>query len=134
MKLLIIYLLILIVVLSAGFYIKATKAEYDKQFEAIEVEVTAYSPSPHITQGNPFQMASGRIAKPSELEQLRYIAVSRDLIEKYNLKWGDVVWIGFELQDTMNKKVETGVDLFMRNMDLARKFGRQNRTIIVERR
>ena len=110
------------------------KADYERNFEVIEVEVTTYSPSPHITQGNPFQMASGRIAKPSELEQLRFIAVSRDLIKKYNLKWGDVVWIGFELQDTMNKKVENGIDLFMRDMDLARKFGRQNRMIIIERR
>jgi len=109
-------------------------ASYEKSLEVIEVEVTAYSPSPHITQGNPFQMRSGRIAKPNELEQLMFVAVSRNLIKEYNLKDGDTVWIAFQFEDTMAAKVTNTVDLFMRNIDLARKFGRQNRTIIVERR
>ncbi len=109
-------------------------ANYEKSLEVIEVEVTAYSPSPHITQGNPFETASQLIATPQDLEQLKYIAISRNLIEEYNLKWGDVVYIGFTYQDTMAAKVTNTVDLFMRNIDLARKFGRQNRTIIIERR
>ena len=109
-------------------------ANDEKSLEVIEVEVTAYSPSPHITQGNPFETASQLIATPQDLEQLKYIAVSRNLIEEYNLKWGDVVYIGFTYQDTMAAKVTNTVDLFMRNIDLARKFGRQNRTIIIERR
>ncbi len=134
-------LLIIILVISAfvAGYIASgitmsVGASYDRQLEVIEVEVTAYSPSPNQTQGNPFQMASGRIAKPSELEQLMFVAVSRDLMGKYNLKKGDMVYMGFIFEDTLAAKVTNTVDLFMRNIDLARKFGRQNRTIIIERR
>ncbi len=109
-------------------------ASYEKSLEVIEVEVTGYSPSPHITDSTPFQMASGRIAKPSELEQLKYVALSRDLLKEYNVKWGDTVWISFEVQDKMGKKAEQGADVFFRSLDLAKKFGRQNRTVIIERR
>ncbi len=133
------YLLIMAIGIIVAGYIGGLKgiiarAGYDRQLEVIEVEVTAYSPSPHITQGNPFETASQLIATPQDLEQLKYIAVSRNLIEEYNLKWGDVVYIGFTYQDTMATKVTNTVDLFMRNIDLARKFGRQNRMIIIERR
>ena len=138
MKLLIIILII--AAFSAGYTLRVTenamsaRAGHDRQFEVIQMEVTAYSPSPNQTQGNPFQMASGRIAEPSELEQLLFIAASRDLMNKYNLKYGNVVYIGFELQDTMAAKVTNHLDLFVRSISLARKFGRQDRTIIVERR
>ncbi len=134
MRLIIIYLSVLVIILSIGFYVKATEAGHDRQLEVIEVEVTAYSPSRAQTDNNPWETASQRIVKPSELEQLMFVAVSRDLIEKYGLKWGDIVWVGFRFEDTMNKRVENTIDLFMRNMDLARKFGKQVRTIIIERR
>jgi len=109
-------------------------ASYEKNLEVIEVEITGYSPSPHITDSTPFQMASGRIAKPSELEQLNFVALSRDLLKEYNVKYGDKIWISFTIEDKMGPKAEQGVDIFFRNLDSARKFGRQNRTIIVERR
>ncbi len=104
-----------------------------RDYIELEAEVTAYSPSPHITQGDPFQMASGKKATVQDLEQLRYVAVSRDLIEGGDIKWGDIIYIGFEVQDTMAAKVTNTVDLFMRNLDLARKFGRQERKIIILR-
>jgi len=134
-------LLIIILIISAfvAGYIASgitmsVGASYERNLEVIEVEVTGYSPSPHITDSTPFQMASGRIAKPSELEQLRFVALSRDLLKEYNVKWGDKIWISFDVQDKMGPKAEQGVDVFFRNIDLARKFGRQNRTIIIERR
>jgi len=107
------------------------RAEPSTTIQVIEVEVTAYSPSPHITDKTPFEMASGKTAKPKDLEQLKYIAVSRDLKQQYNLRWGEKVYIEFEIQDLMGTKVEKSVDLFMRNLDLARKFGRQRRRIII---
>ena len=132
----------LIIIIVIGFIVgymlsKATmftEAGHDRQLEVIEVEVTAYSPSVAQTDNNPWETASQRIVKPSELEQLRLIAVSRDLIEEYGLKWGDTIWVAFTVEDTMNKRIEASVDIFFRNQDLARKFGRQNRTIIIERR
>ncbi len=134
MRLIIIYLSILIIILSIGFYVKATEAGHDRQLEVIEVEVTAYSPSRAQTDSDPFETASGKIVKPSELDQVGIIAISRDLIEEYDIKWGDKIWIAFTVEDTMNKRIETTVDIFFRNQNLARKFGRQNRTIIIERR
>ena len=132
----------LIIIIVMGFIVgymlsKATmftEAGHDRQLEVIEVEVTAYSPSVAQTDNNPWETASQRIVKPSELEQLRLIAVSRDLIEEYDIKWGDKIWVAFTVEDTMNKRIETTVDIFFRNQDLARKFGRQVRTIIIERR
>ena len=136
MRLLIIFLVILLfMVIPARIYnVITAEAGYDRQLEVIEIEVTGYSPSPHITDSTPFQMASGRIAKPGELEQLKFVALSRDLLKEYNVKWGDTIWISFEVQDKMGKKAEQGADVFFRSLNLARKFGRQNRTIIIERR
>ena len=98
------------------------------------VSVTAYSPSPHITDGDPFKMASGKVAKPRDLWEMRYVAVSRDLMKEFGIKYGDIIYIGFEVQDTMAAKVTTTIDLFLRNLSLARRFGRQERYIIIERR
>ena len=103
------------------------------ELEIIDIDVTAYSPSPHITSDDPFTMASGRRARPTELEQLRFVAVSRDLMEEYGLEYGDTIWIGFTVEDTMHPRIEATVDLFMRNLDLARRFGRQKRQIIIRR-
>jgi len=98
------------------------------------VTVTAYSPSSHITDDTPFQTASGKIVQPSQLEQLRFVAISRDLMKEYDIKFGDTIFIGFEVQDTMASKTKNTVDLFLRNLGLARKFGRQTREIIIRRR
>jgi len=95
-----------------------------------DVEVTAYSPDPRQTQGDPFQMASGKFASPQDLEQLRYVALSRDLIDRYKIKYGDVIFIGFEVQDKMGPHIQNTVDIFMRNRNLALKFGRQKRKVV----
>jgi len=133
----------IIIACTIGFIVSeivSDEAGHDRQFEAIEVEVTAYSPSRAQTSGkNPFEMASGLIATPNDLWQLKYIGVSRDLKTDYNLKWGDSIFIEFSIQDLMGKTAqgkitEKTVDIFFRNQDLARKFGRQNRTIIIKRR
>ena len=109
------------------------QTDYDRQLEVIEVEVTAYSPSKHITDNNPWETASQLIVTPQDLEQVKYVALSRDLLKEYNIKYGDKIWISFIVEDKMGQKATQGVDIFFRNLDLARKFGRQNRTIIIER-
>lgn len=120
--------------LFLGSEIGISLADIVREYVEIEVDLTAYSPSPHITQGDPFRTASNLKVTPQDLERLKYIALSRDLIKEYSIKWGDTVWIGFQVQDTMAAKVTNTVDLFMRNLDLARKFGRQRRRIIILRR
>ncbi len=134
---------LLIIILIIGFSLAGilareitifTQAGHNRQLEVIEVEVTAYSPSPNQTQGNPFQMASGRIAHPSELDKRLFVAVSRDLMKEYGLEWGDIVWLPFRVEDTMNKRIKNSVDWFVRNKELAKLIGRERKTIIVERR
>jgi len=94
-----------------------------------EVTVTAYSPSPLLTDKTPFEMASGIVASPEDLEQLRYVAISRDL-KKLGVKYGDTVFIGFEVQDLMSPKAKNSVDIFFRNITLAKLFGAQKRSVI----
>jgi len=119
--------------LVLGSQIEIGFAEAFPKFEKLQVEVTAYSPSPHTTDSTPFEMASGKIAAPVNLERIEFVALSRDLLKEYDVQWGDIIWIGFEVQDKMGPKVTQGVDVFMRNMQLALKFGRQDRTIIIQR-
>ena len=44
-----------------------------------EIDITASSPSPNITNASPFSMASARRATPQDFEQLRCLAVKREL-------------------------------------------------------
>ena len=127
-------LLFLIIGLLLGSEIGVSVADAVGRFIKIEAEITAYSPSPHITFGDPFVTASNLRVTPQDLEQLKYVALSRDLLEDYDIRWGSTVWIGFQIEDKMGPKARQGVDLFMRSIELARKFGRQERTIIIERR
>jgi len=127
-------LLFLILGLFLGSEIGVGVADTLGRFIKIEAEVTAYSPSPHITSGDPFVTASNLRVTPQDLEQLKYVALSRDLLEDYDIPWGSTVWISFTVEDKMGPKATKGVDIFFRNIDLARRFGRQERTIIIERR
>ncbi len=81
MRLFIIILTILLfMVISARIYnVITAQAGYDRQLEVIEVEVTGYSPSKHITDSNPWETASQLIVTPQDLEQVKYVALSRDL-------------------------------------------------------
>ncbi len=137
-------LLIIIMIIGAflaGILARETiffaQAGYDRQLEVIEVEVTAYSPSKAQTSGkNPFEMASILIASPNDLWQLKYVGISRDLKADYNLKWGDKIFIEFELQDLMGKTAqgkitEKTIDIFVRSQEIALNFGRQRRQIII---
>lgn len=120
--------------LFLGSEIGISMADNLGRFIKIEAEITAYSPSPHITQGDPFVTASNLRVTPQDLEQLKFVALSRDILKDYNIQWGDKIWISFIVEDKMGPKATKGVDIFFRNIDLAKKFGRQGRSIIIERR
>ncbi len=106
--------------------------EKEKCFEFLTLTITAYSPDPKQTDHKPFEMASGRVAKPAELEQLQFVAVSPDVMRKYGLEYGDTVWIPFLIEDTTNERITETIDIFMRNKGLAKKFGRQKRSVIIQ--
>ena len=102
----------------------------------LQVTVTAYSPSAPQTQGHSRQMASGKFATDRKLQEMWYAAVSRDLKKKYNIQWGDKVYLEFDIQDLMakgvaGKKIENSIDLFVETEEAGRKIGRQKRRAIL---
>lgn len=113
-----------------GFYIQKSQSA-ESPVQILEVTATAYSPQKSQTRGHERQMASGKYASARSLWEMRYVAVSRDLKEEHNLKWGDKIYLEFELQDLMHKEIKNTVDLFLRNKELAKQFGRQKRKIII---
>lgn len=100
----------------------------------LDATITAYSPSKRQTQGDPFEMAWKR-ASINSLHQLRYVAVSRDLLKRFTegapLKLGDSIFIEFIVGDTMDERWENRVDVFFRNERLAKLFGNQQRKVII---
>lgn len=100
-------------------------------FYAVDVDVTAYTPSPDETDNDPRIMASGKRASDADLYGLRYVAVSRDLMEDYDVNFGDYVYIPFEVQDVMNPKWKRAIDIFMPNKHFALQFGRRRIKIII---
>ena len=100
-------------------------------FTILEVTVTAYSPSPHQTQGHPRKMASGKFATDTALQEMWHAAVSRDLKAKYDIRWGNKFYLEFDIQDLMGKNIDNSTDLFVETEEIARKIGRQRRRIIL---
>lgn len=88
-----------------------------------EVTITCYNAVTEQCEGNPLMTASGRKIDLNKLNrgELRYVALSRDLLKQY--KYGDVVevfisdghpyngqWI---VADTMHKRWENKIDLLV---------------------
>jgi 3D (Asp-Asp-Asp) domain-containing protein len=95
------------------------------------VSITAYTNSVKETDNTPNITASGKKVKKG------YIAVSRDLLSKWGGReaFGSKVYILdmgiFEIQDVMNKKWKKKIDIFMYDVNKAKKFGiKKNITII----
>jgi len=95
--------------------------------------ITGYSPQEGETDSTPFITASNKKVNWNELNELHYIAVSRDLMKKYNLEFGDQIFIGFQIEDLMNKRITNSVDIFFSNEESARNWGRQCRDIIIKK-
>ncbi|MBA7638067.1 hypothetical protein ES703_45717 [subsurface metagenome] len=76
-------------------------------------------------------MASGKFATDRKLQEMWYAAVSRDLKEKYDIQWGDKIYLEFDIQDLMAKKIKNTIDLFVETEEAARKIGNQKRRAIL---
>ncbi len=68
-----------------------------------------------------------------------YIALSRDLVKKHRLKFGDVIYVGDETEpyvfmDTMPQKWKRHADLFSRSCKNAKEYGVQQRKLWVVRK
>lgn len=106
--------------------------EKEKRFEFLTLTITAYSPDEKQTDDRPYETASTRIVTETELEQLPFVAVSPDVMRKYNIKYGDTIWIGFLVEDTMNEKITDTIDIFFPDEESALEFGRQKRSVIIQ--
>lgn len=97
-----------------------TKGVNEKVYKAA---CTAYNPLPRQTSGNPRITAIGTQVKESYT-----IAVSRDLLKKGIVKYGDTIYIYevgkfYSIEDTMNERYTNRLDIFMEDTKEARKFG-----------
>ena len=85
--------------LFLGSQIGVSIADTFPQFIKIETEITAYSPSPNQTDNTPFLTASNLKVTPQDLNELLYVAVSRDLLAKFTpgapLEYGDKIYSEF---------------------------------------
>jgi len=87
----------------------------------LEVNATAYCEKQHRT-------ASG------EKVNHKTIAVSRDIKQKYNLKWGQRVWVSVLnehriIQDLMAKRIKNTFDIWFPSEITCRKWGKRTVTV-----
>ena len=105
----------------------------EKTFKSLDVIITAYEPVESQTDSTPYVMASGKRVTEEELKGLRFAAVSRDLLKKFNpeapLDFKKLIWIPWIIEDTMHERYTNRVDLFMEE-GRAKDFGIQERSIL----
>jgi hypothetical protein len=98
------------------------KNKLDDIFEyGIQVDVTMYRPTPWETDSTPDITADGTKIKISEASNYRFVAVSRNLLERWGgfLNYGDFILIKdaghkdgiYRVKDTMNSRWVNVVDI-----------------------
>jgi len=75
-------------------------------------------------------MASGKYASWPKIRGFYYVAVSRDLKKRYNLSWGDSIFLEFKLEDLMatsfnGDPITNTIDMFVPTEEMANDIGRQ---------
>jgi len=101
-------------------------------YQAVKVDITAYSPTEGQTDERPRETASGKIVTDWELKEQRFVAVSQDLLDELGIKWGDTVWLPYIVEDTMHSKVKLGVDMFVITEEVANDIGRKTGIVLFQ--
>lgn len=111
-----------------------------RSYEQISTKVkhiTAYNAVPNQTNAHPFTMASNRSVYEGA------VAISQDIIDKYKLKFGDIVYIPaldnyyiFEDKMAYGRKTDERIitetiDIFMYSYDEAKKFHLKDNNVIL---
>lgn len=90
--------------------------------------VTAYSPRPIETDGNPLQTASSKRVREG------IVAVSRDLFQR-GWSFGKKVYVEdhgvFIIDDLMSSSKKQCIDIFMFNTDKALEFGKKRLAVVL---
>ena len=98
-----------------------------KQIFSTEVTVTAYTARTKETDADPWLTADMSLATVGML------AVSRDLLNKFGLYYGQIVILEgygvFRVSDTMNKRFTKRVDILMAHPRAAWRFGKRKTTL-----
>jgi 3D (Asp-Asp-Asp) domain-containing protein len=101
--------------------------------KGIHVKLTAYNADPRQTDSTPTITASGKKVRHG------YCALSRDLEAKYNLKFGDRIWVNglgiLRFEDRMHQRKRRQVDIFMWDYRNAIEFGiRHGKILLIKSR
>ena len=91
------------------------------KLEGMEVTVTMYHPVSYQTDSTPNILADGTRIRVSKASEYRYIAVSRNLLERYGgwLSYGDFIYLRgtdgkdgmYQVRDTMNPRFVNRIDI-----------------------
>jgi len=128
-----------------GFIIPEAKINVKYNIEGLRFErihlksvrLTAYNNHPNQTSSSPNTFASGRIVYEGG------VAISQDILDKYQLKYGDLVYIPkmgsyFVYEDKMaygrkdgERTIKNTVDIFMFSYDTAKTFHHPTEDVII---
>ena len=109
----------LVNVITQGTTINVAYNLHSVNYEEINLDkitITSYNNEAKQTDNSPNIMASNRLVYEGA------VAISRDLKTKYNLKWGDLIYIDtlqryFVIEDLMNERFKNRIDIFSFNKD-----------------
>ena len=104
----------LVNVITQGTTINVAYNLHNVNYEEINLDkitITSYNNEVKQTDNTPNIMASNRLVYEGA------VAISRDLKTKYNLKWGDLIYIDtlqryFVIEDLMNERFKNRIDIF----------------------
>jgi len=109
----------LVNIITQGTTINVVYNLHNVNYEEINLDkiiITSYNNESKQTDNSPNIMASNRLVYEGA------VAISRDLKTKYNLKWGDLIYIDtlqryFVIEDLMNERFKNRIDIFSFNKD-----------------
>lgn len=123
----------LVNVITQGTTINVAYNLHNVNYEEINLDkitITSYNNESKQTDNSPNIMASNRLVYEGA------VAISRDLKTKYNLKWGDLIYIDtlqryFVIEDLMNERFKNRIDIFSFNKDWSLRLHLKNQKITI---
>lgn len=93
---------------------------YTNQLDTIEITVTTYNAVSSQCDKQPNVTASGSIIDEKTIMMNRYCAISRDLKDSLQIKFGDTIEImnppyngKYVVKDVMNKRIKNTIDILL---------------------
>lgn len=101
-----------------------------KRIDISNISITSYNNEVEQCDDTPNIMASNRLVYEGA------VAISRDLKKKYNIKYGDLVYIKvfdsfFIIEDTMNERIKNTIDIFKFDKKESLKINFKNQDVII---